>query len=105
MTDLSRLVEAPADSSLSYVDRAFPDRPLVLHATRPRDYHVGTPVLFVHHGVGPQWQGPIGTDYWLNLVEEASILAISIQFPEASFPEHLWYHFSNLHDKDGTPNR
>jgi hypothetical protein len=47
--------------------------------------------------------GTTGT--WLNLVDKAVILAISIEFPEVSFPEHLWYHFGNLHDKDGTPNR
>jgi hypothetical protein len=103
MTDLSRLVEAPACSSLLYIDPAFPSRPLVLHAARPRDYDVGTPVLFVHHGVGRT--GRDYRDYWLNLVDKAGILAISIEFPEASFPEHRWYHFGNLHDKDGTPNR
>ena len=43
-------------------------------------------------------------DYWLDLVDEAGILAISIEFPEPSFPEYLWYHFGNLHAKDGTPN-
>jgi hypothetical protein len=63
----------------------------VLHAARPRDYHVGTPVLFVHHGVGRN--GRDYRDYWLNLVDKAGILAVSIEFPEVSFPEHLWYHF------------
>jgi hypothetical protein len=103
MTDLSRLVEAPACSSLPYIDPALPDRPLVLYAARPRDYDVRTPVLFVHHGVGRN--GRDYRDYWLNLVDKARVLAISIEFPEASFPEHLWYHLGNLHDKDGTPNR
>ncbi|HJU17812.1 MAG TPA: alpha/beta hydrolase [Stellaceae bacterium] len=102
MTDLSRLVEAPA-VSLPYIDSAFPDRPLVLHAARPRDCHTGTPVLFVHHGVGRN--GKDYRDYWLDLVDEAGVLAISVEFPEASFPEHLWYQFGNLHDKNGTPNR
>jgi len=102
MTDLSRLVAAPAVSSLAYLDPIFPDRPLVLHAARPRDYHDGTPVLFVHHGVARN--GSDYRDYWLDLVDDAGILAISIEFPEESFPEHLWYHFGNLHDKDRTPN-
>jgi hypothetical protein len=87
----------------NYVDPAFPDRPLVLHAARPRDYDVGTPVLFVHHCVGRN--GRDYPDYWLNLVDHADILAISIEFPEASVPEYLWYRFGNLHDKDGAPNR
>jgi len=103
MIDLSRLVEGPAATSLPYVDPTFPHRPLVLHAARPRDHHSGMPVLFVHHGVGRN--GRDYRDYWLDLVANIGVLAISIEFPEASFPEHLWYHFGNLHDKDGAPNR
>src|SRR6476620_12366099 len=88
MIDLSRLVEAPA-SSLPYCDPAFPNRPLVLHSARPRDYHIGTPVLFVHHDV--RRNGRDYRDYWLDQVDEAGVLTISIEFPEASFPEYLWY--------------
>ena len=102
MTDLSRLVDAPGANSLPYVDPAFPERPLVLHAARPRQFAADTPVLFVHHGVGRN--GAAYRDYWLPLVEEADILAIAIEFPEASFPEYLRYHFGNLHNEDGTPN-
>ena len=103
MTDLSRLVEGPAATSLPYVDPAFPHRPLVLRAGRPRDYRVGIAVLFVHHSVRRNDEDY--RDYWLDLVDTAGILAISVEFPEASFPEHLWYHFGNLHDKDGAPSR
>jgi hypothetical protein len=103
MTDLSHLVDAPAVSSLPYVDPVFSDRPLVLHAARPRDYRSGLSVLFVHHGVARN--GRDYRDYWLDLVDDAGILAISIEFPEASFPEHLWYHFGNLRDKDANPTR
>ena len=102
MTELKTLVDGPGASSLPYVDPAFPDRPLVLHAARPREYDAGTPVLFVHHGVGRN--GEDYRDYWLDLVDEAGVLAISIEFSEASFPEYLWYHFGNLHNKDGVPN-
>jgi hypothetical protein len=66
------------------VDPAFPNRPLVVHVVRPRDYDVGTPVLFVHHGVDRN--GGDYRDYWLNLVDHADILAVSIEFPEVSFP-------------------
>ena len=102
MTELTRLVDASGASSLPYVDPAFPDRPLVLHAARPRQYDAATPVLFAHHGV--RRNGRDYRDYWLDLVDEARVLAIAIEFPEASFPEYLWYHFGNLHTKDGTPN-
>jgi hypothetical protein len=52
----------------------------------PRDYDVGIPILFVHHGV--RRNGEDYRNYWLKLVDTAGILAISVEFPEASFPEH-----------------
>jgi hypothetical protein len=102
MTDLSRLVNTAGANSLSYVDPAFPERPLALHAARPSQFARDTPMLFVHHGVGRN--GAAYRDYWLKLVDEAGILAIAIEFSEESFPEHLWYHFGNLRDEAGTPN-
>jgi len=101
MIDLSRLVEAPA-TTLRYIDRIFPDRPLTRHVARPRHYDTGTPVLFVHHGV--RRNGRDYRDYWLDLVDEAEVLAIAIEFPEASFPKYLQYNFGNLHDERGAPN-
>ena len=102
MIDLSSLVAEPGAHSMPYVDPAFPGRTLLLHSARPRRHDPATPVLFVHHGVGRN--GADYRDYWLRLVDEAGILAISIEFPEESFPEYLWYHFGNLHDDSGTPN-
>ncbi len=92
----------PGGHSMTYIDPAFPDRTLLLHSARPRRYDPATPVLFVHHGVGRN--GADYRDYWVRLVDEAGVLAISIEFPESSFPEYLWYHFGNLHDDSGTPN-
>ena len=102
MTDLSSLVDSPGGHTLVYTDPAFPDRPLLLHSARPRRYDTATPVLIVHHGVARN--GRDYRDYWLQLVEEAGILAISIEFTETAFPEYLWYHFGNLHDENGTRN-
>jgi hypothetical protein len=102
VTDLAPLVAASGGHSLAYHDPAFPDRALVLHSARPRRYDAATPVLFVHHGVGRN--GADYRDYWLRLVDAAGILAISIEFSEAAFPEYLWYHFGNLRDERGTPN-
>jgi hypothetical protein len=99
---LSRLVAEPGAHSMPYFDPAFPDRTLLLHSARPRRHDPATPVLFVHHGVGRN--GADYRDYWMRLVDEAGILAISIEFPEESFPEYLWYHFGNLHDQSGIPN-
>jgi hypothetical protein len=102
MIDLSALVAMAGKASLPYFDPAFPGQQLILHAARPRDWHPGLPVLFVHHGVGRN--GRDYRDYWLPHVDAGRMLAIAIEFPEASFPEYLWYNFGNLHAADGTPN-
>ncbi len=102
MTDLRHLVQAPGAHSLTYTDRAFPDRPLMLHAACPRGCGPDTPVLLVHHGVGRN--GADYRDYWLKLVDDAGIFAIAIEFAEAHFPTHRWYHFGNLHTDDDSAN-
>jgi len=102
VTDLSHLVQTPGAHSLAYIDPAFPDRPLTLHAACPDGFTPRTPVLLVHHGVGRN--GADYRDYWMKLVDAAGILAIAIEFSEAAFPKHLWYHFGNLHSDAGTAN-
>jgi hypothetical protein len=102
MTDLAPLVERPGASSLPYFDPAFPERQLILHAARPAAWHPGMPVVFVHHGVARN--GRDYRDFWLPHVYAGAMLAIAIEFPEASFPEYLWYNFGNLHTADKTPN-
>jgi hypothetical protein len=102
MIDLSPLVAQAGASSLSWFDPAFPDRTLVLHAARPANWHPSHPILFVHHGVARN--GRDYRDYWQPHVDAAGILAIAIEFPEASFPEYLWYNFGNLHNADGSAN-
>ncbi len=102
MSDLRKLVAEAGANSLDYADSAFPDRRLALHSARPRDWHADMPVVIVHHGVGRN--GRSYRDYWLKLVDEARVLAVSVEFPEPSFPEYLWYNFGNLHTKDGARN-
>ena len=102
MIDLSPLVAAPGASSVAYRDPAFPNQPLILHAARPGNWHPGMPVLFVHHGVGRN--GRDYRDYWLAHVDAGAMLAIAVEFPEASFPQYLFYNFGNMHAADGTLN-
>jgi dienelactone hydrolase len=102
MTDLSPLIANPGASSLPYFDPAFPDRMLILHAARPRDWHQDLPVLFVHHGVARN--GRDYRDYWLAHADTGAMLVIALEFPEAGFPEYLCYNFGNLHQKNGTQN-
>lgn len=100
--DLSGLVATSGATSSPYFDAHFPDQELVLHAARPCNWHPDMPVLFVHHGVARN--GRDYRDYWLPHVDDSEFLVIAIEFPEASFPEYLWYNFGNLHGKDGTAN-
>jgi hypothetical protein len=102
MIDLAPLIAQPGPRSLPYFDPAFPDQMLVLHAARPTDWTPECPVLFVHHGVARNGQDY--RDYWLPHVDTGGILVISVEFPEASFPEYLWYNFGNLHSATGSRN-
>jgi len=88
--------------SLLYLDPAFPDRTLILHGACPRAVDTHTPILFAHHGV--LRNGQAYRDYWLPHVNRIGVLAVSIEFPETSFPEYLWYNFGNTHAKDGSRN-
>ncbi len=99
---LWRLVDRPGAHTLTYLDPAFPDQPLLLHSACPHGFDADTPVLIVHHGVGRN--GRDYRDYWGRSVNDLGILVLAIEFTEAAFPDYLRYHFGNLHDENGTPN-
>ena len=101
-SQLAHLAATPGSHSLPYLDPAFPDRPLTLHAACPHGFTPDTPILFVHHGVGRN--GADYRDYWMKLVNDLHILAVAIEFSEAHFPTHRWYHFGNLHTEADQPN-
>lgn len=101
--NLFELVQAEDGlSSLRYVDPVFPDRALALHAARPQRFGGSTPVLFVHHGV--RRNGRDYRDYWRRFADESQLFVVAVEFPEASFPDYLWYNFGNMHAKDGAAN-
>jgi len=102
VNDLAALIAHSGGNSLDYADPVFPERTLRLHSACPPNVSADTPVLFVHHGVARN--GRDYRDYWSTHVNETGILAISIEFPEETFPEYLWYNFGNLHDAEGTAN-
>ena len=54
---------------------------MVLYVARPRHYDTGTPGPFVYSRRASQWRDY--RDYWLELVEEAGVLAIAIEFAQA----------------------
>jgi poly(3-hydroxybutyrate) depolymerase len=100
--DPRELAARPGANSMAWHDTEFADQTLYLHAARPTRYAPETPLLFVHHGVGRN--GADYRDYWLPLAEANGLFVVAIEFPEASFPDYLRYHFGNLHNEDGTPN-
>ncbi len=99
---LPGLVSGPGGCSVEYRDPAFPDRPLFLHAARPVQWTPAVPVVIVLHGVARN--GRDYRDYWAEHADTFGILPVAIEFPEASFPEYLWYNFGNLHTKAGEAN-
>jgi hypothetical protein len=102
VTSLGALVATSGAHSIPYLDPAFPDRPLTLHAACPIGFTPDTPILFVHHGVGRN--GADYRDYWMPIANDLHILAIAIEFSEQHFPTHRWYHFGNLHSETDHPN-
>ncbi len=102
MTGLLSLVAKPGPATIRYVDHAFPDRPLLLHAARPEAWTPATPILFSHHGRSRN--GADYRDYFLPFVDELGLLVIAPEFSDASFPGQSLYNAGNLRDADDRPN-
>ena len=71
MDELKRLAASAGAGDATFVDPAFPDRPLVLRAARPKQFTSATPVVFAHHGLGRN--GGDYRDYWLELVDRHDV--------------------------------
>ncbi len=87
---------------MSYYDAAFPGREILLHSARPSGWSPAMPVVLVHHGVGRN--GRDYRDYWLPHAERFGLLVVAVEYPQAEFPEYLWYNFGNLHSAEGKVN-
>ncbi len=103
MTDLAALIAQPGANDVAWEDPNLPGRTIWLRSARPKRCTPDTPVVFVHHGVGRN--GGDYRDYWLPLVDEADVLVVAPEFPDAGFPKADWYNFGNLRQADGAPNR
>jgi hypothetical protein len=101
MSDLTALLANPGANDVAWEDPSLPGRPIWLRSARPKICTPDTPVLFVHHGVGRN--GGDYRDYWLPLVDEADLLVVAPEFPEADFPKGPWYNFGNLRNAEGQP--
>ncbi len=93
MIDLRPLLAQPGRNDLDVELPALPGRRIILRCARPRHFTFATPILFVHHGVNRN--GADYRDYWLPLVDEADLLVIAPEFPDAGFPKAAWYNFGN----------
>ncbi|WP_158744067.1 alpha/beta hydrolase [Acidisphaera sp. L21] len=102
MTDLLALIARAGRSTIPYVDPAFPDRPLLLHAARPEGWTPAMPIVFSHHGRSRN--GADYRDYFLPLVDALGLLVIAPTFSDESFPGQALYNAGNLQDADGRPN-
>lgn len=102
MNELHELVaRAGANDSVRHVDERFPERPLTLWSARPRQHHPEMPVLFVLHGANRNANDY--RDYWLKLVDEAGILAVSVEYSKEHYPGLRWFNYGNLLDDAGQP--
>jgi len=93
MIDLRPLFAQPGRNEIDIELPALPGRRIVLRSARPRHWTGATPILFVHHGVNRN--GADYRDYWLPLVDDADLMIIAPEFPDAGFPRAAWYNFGN----------
>jgi poly(3-hydroxybutyrate) depolymerase len=100
--ELHRLTETQGPNETSYVDPAFPDRPLTLFSYKPRGFTPETPVLFSHHGRGRN--GADYRDYFGAAADELGFFVVAPQFSNEAFPGPRCYNHGNLRDAEGRPN-
>ena len=98
-TDLHGLVAHSGANDLLYEDPVLAGRPLFLRSARPRAYSPRIPVLLVFHG--DLRNGADSRDSWLPLVDEAQLLAITLEFSATAYPGPEWYNLGNRLDADG----
>jgi hypothetical protein len=97
--DLRGLVAHAGANEVLYDDPVLSGRPLVLRSACPRTYSPRTPVLLVLHG--DLRNGAEVQDFWLPLVDEAQLLAITLEFSTAAYPGPEWYNLGNRLDAQG----
>ena len=98
-TDLHGLVAHAGANDVLYEDPVLTGRPLFLRSARPRAFSPRIPVLLVFHG--DLRNGADFRDFWLPLVDEAQLLAITLEFSATAYPGPEWYNLGNRLDADG----
>lgn len=98
-TDLHGLVAHAGANDVLYEDPVLTGRPLFLRSARPRAFSPRIPVLLVFHG--DLRNGADFREFWLPLVDEAQLLAITLEFSATAYPGPEWYNLGNRLDADG----
>jgi hypothetical protein len=90
----------PGRTSIPYLDRYNPDRPLVLECFRPQGHDPDKPVVIVQHGMSRN-----GAEYceaWVPAAERHGLLIVAITFPKEAWPDAVTYNNGNVLAEDGS---
>jgi hypothetical protein len=99
--DLARALAPRGRTSIPYIDRFSPERPLVLECFRPRAHSPDKPVVIVQHGMSRN-----GAEYceaWVPAAEKHGFLVVAITFPKEAWPDAVTYNNGHVLTEDGTP--
>lgn len=97
--ELARAVPATGSSTVPYIDRFNPDRPLVLEFYRPRNHAPDKPVVIVQHGMNRN-----GRDYcdaWAPAADAHGFLVVAITFPQQGWPDSRVYNDGHVREENG----
>src|SRR5262249_38155377 len=99
--DLSRALTEPGRASIPYLDRYYPDRPLMLECFRPQGHEPDKPVVIVQHGMSRN-----GAEYceaWVPAAERRGLLIVAITFSKEAWPDAVTYNNGHVLAGDGGP--
>jgi dienelactone hydrolase len=86
-------------STLPFVDRRHPDRPLAVNCYRPARHQPNDPVVVVEHGM--MRNGDDYRDFWIDAAEKHGLLIVAPTFPDEPFPKPEGYNKGLVVSADG----
>lgn len=95
---LAQGLAAHGCAALTYIDRANPDRPVVLNTYRPLGYVPGNPVVLVQHGV--MRNGDDYRDFWIPAADKHGLLIVAPTFSDADWPGSHSYNNGRVREHD-----
>jgi pimeloyl-ACP methyl ester carboxylesterase len=98
--DLARALMLRGPTSIPYIDRFSPERPLLLECFRPQAHAPDKPVVIVQHGMSRN-----GAEYceaWVPAAEKHGFLIVAITFPKEAWPDATTYNNGHVLSEDGT---